>query len=218
MTYIPFEALHPEQNDALDCLERSSIVFLTGPAGTSKSHCAMHHAISLAADPDSPVKKIYLARPAVPMGRDIGFLPGTTAEKLEAYLAPLTNIRKKILEHDPKLATKIERMIEVLPLSHARGITVENAVAIIDEAQNCEGEEILAMCTRIGRGGKIIFCGDVVQSDLRYTPLREAAIDLNGLSRKQHSVGWFEFSVNACIRHPLTSVILKKAEGARWLN
>jgi phosphate starvation-inducible protein PhoH len=218
MSYLPFEALHPEQHDALDCLEGSAIAFLLGPAGTSKSHCAMHHAISLAIDQDSKIHKIYLARPAVPMGRDIGFLPGTASEKLEAFLFPLANIRKKILAHDAKLAQKVERMIEILPLSHARGLTIENSVAIIDEAQNCTGEEILAICTRIGRGGKIIFCGDVAQSDLKYSPLREAAIDLDGLSRKGMKISQFEFSIDACVRHPLVGAILNKTEGARWLE
>lgn len=215
--FLPFEALHPEQNEALEVLEKNSIIFLTGCAGTAKTFVSMHHAISLVLDPDNAVKKLYLCRTIVPMGRDMGFLPGSPKDKIAPYLHAVTAAYKKQLAHDPKLLQKIERSVEFLPTQFIRGMTM-NDVLVVDEAQNCTGEEILAICTRIGKGGKIIFCGDVAQSDLRYSPLREAAECLSGIRVKKESVAWFEFSDNACVRSGLTKAILKRAEGAAWLN
>lgn len=216
--FLPFEALHPEQNKAMETLQRNSVVFLTGPAGCAKTHTAMHYALSAVLDPDDPIKKIHLSRPAVVMGKELGFTPGDISEKLSVFLTAPVSIYKKILEHDPKQIAKVQRLIESLSIGHCRGRTIERSVLIIDEAQNCTGEEVLSLCTRVGKLGKVIFCGDAAQADLRYSPLREAAECLNGIRVKRESVGWFEFSMDACVRSGLTQAIIKKSEGAPWLN
>ncbi len=212
---LKFQPSHPEQLDALKCCQENAIAFLTGPPGTSKTYTSIHYAISTVLDANSQVQKLYLSRPAVPMGRDLGFLPGTAKEKLAPFLQAVHATYKKQLAYSPKLLQEIERAVEYLPTQFIRGQTI-NDILVVDEAQNCTGEEILAICTRIGKGGKIIFCGDISQSDLKQSPLREAAVSLSGLTRKGLSVGHFEFSPAACVRHPLISAITERADRAGW--
>jgi phosphate starvation-inducible PhoH-like protein len=200
---IRFKPKHAEQLQALEVLFENDIVFLCGPAGTAKTFLATYYALTREC-------RILLSRPNVCMGREMGFLPGEVENKLDPFLQPVFEAVEKLT------GSKDRSNLEVLPIAYARGRTVEKATLIVDEAQNMEPSEFVSIMTRIGDGGKIIFCGDSMQSDIRRSPIDRVAETFDGKHRAGKSIGRFTFSRDAIVRHPLVSMILEISEGAEW--
>jgi len=157
-----------------------------------------------------------MSRPAVTQGKEIGFIPGDIDAKMNPFLRPIINAYSKQLGYDAAKIEKIKELIEFLPTSYIRGWTFENSILIVDEAQNLRGSEIKAICTRLGKGGKIILCGDYTQSDIRKSMIEVAAADMQHLSRRGRSVGWHQFTHDAIVRDPLTAAIVEHTEHADW--
>lgn len=214
---LRFKARHPEQELALECLKKNGIAFLTGPAGTAKTHVSTWYALSQIIE--GATNKILITRPAITSGADIGFLPGTVEEKMKPFLAPITEARDKIGGKVSWMnADQIRSYFEIAPLCYIRGRTIENAILIVDEAQNLTPDDILTIATRIGENGKIIFCGDTMQNDLYggNSVLERAAKTYDGASRGGVSVGWYRFSKDAIVRSPITGLLIELSEGADW--
>jgi phosphate starvation-inducible PhoH-like protein len=199
-----FSPISGEQEQAYELCRRSTITFLTGPAGTSKSYTAMALAIDMLLESDGGITKIVLTRPAVEAcGEELGYIPGTAAQKMGPYIHPLTDILK---EYAPGNEDLIRSSLEIVPLAHMRGRTLRHCVAILDEAQNCNEEQLKMFLTRIGEGSKMIICGDPFQSDIRHSPLASLATDLKAIRGISH----FEFSEQACkARHHIIIPILE---------
>jgi phosphate starvation-inducible protein PhoH and related proteins len=152
------------QKRYVDAIDRHTIVFSIGPAGTGKTYLAMAKAVQ--ALQSKSVNRIILTRPAVEAGERLGFLPGTLSEKIDPYLRPLYDALHDMLDPDtiPKLLAA--GTIEVAPLAYMRGRTLNDAFIILDEAQNTSPEQMKMFLTRLGFGSKIVVTGDVTQIDL----------------------------------------------------
>ncbi len=152
------------QKRYVDAIDKHTVVFGIGPAGTGKTYLAMAKAVqSLQA---KQVNRIILTRPAVEAGERLGYLPGTLSEKIDPYLRPLYDALHDMLDPEtiPKLLTA--GTIEVAPLAYMRGRTLNDAFIILDEAQNTSPEQMKMFLTRLGFGSKIVVTGDVTQVDL----------------------------------------------------
>jgi phosphate starvation-inducible PhoH-like protein len=152
------------QKRYVDAIDKHTIVFGIGPAGTGKTYLAMAKAVqSLQA---KQVNRIILTRPAVEAGERLGFLPGTLYDKIDPYLRPLYDALHDML--DPESIPRLMQAgtIEVAPLAYMRGRSLNDAFIILDEAQNTTPEQMKMFLTRLGFGSKIVVTGDVTQVDL----------------------------------------------------
>jgi phosphate starvation-inducible PhoH-like protein len=152
------------QKRYVDAIDKHTIVFGIGPAGTGKTYLAMAKAVQ--ALQAKQVTRIILTRPAVEAGERLGFLPGTLSEKIDPYLRPLYDALHDMVDPDsiPRLIQA--GTIEIAPLAYMRGRTLNDAFIILDEAQNTTPEQMKMFLTRLGFNSKIVVTGDVTQVDL----------------------------------------------------
>ncbi len=152
------------QKRYVDAIDKHTVVFSIGPAGTGKTYLAMAKAVQ--ALQAKQVNRIILTRPAVEAGERLGYLPGTLSEKIDPYLRPLYDALHDMLDPEtiPKLLTA--GTIEVAPLAYMRGRSLNDAFIILDEAQNTSPEQMKMFLTRLGFGSKMVVTGDVTQIDL----------------------------------------------------
>ncbi|QKW34942.1 PhoH family protein [Actinomadura sp. NAK00032] len=152
------------QRRYVDAIDRHTIVFGIGPAGTGKTYLAMAKAVR--ALQDKQVNRIILTRPAVEAGERLGFLPGTLYEKIDPYLRPLYDALHDMVDPDSIPRLMAAGTIEVAPLAYMRGRTLNDSFIILDEAQNTSPEQMKMFLTRLGFGSKVVVTGDVTQVDL----------------------------------------------------
>ena len=152
------------QQNYVDAIDRHTIVFGIGPAGTGKTYLAMAKAVQ--ALQAKQVTRIILTRPAVEAGERLGFLPGTLFEKIDPYLRPLYDALHDMIDPDSIPRLMAAGTIEVAPLAYMRGRTLNDAFIILDEAQNTSAEQMKMFLTRLGFNSKIVVTGDVTQIDL----------------------------------------------------
>ena len=152
------------QKHYVDAIDKNTVVFGIGPAGTGKTYLAMAKAVQSLQNKE--IARIILTRPAVEAGERLGFLPGTLYEKIDPYLRPLYDALHDMVDPDsiPKLMAA--GTIEVAPLAYMRGRTLNDAFIILDEAQNTSAEQMKMFLTRLGFGSKVVVTGDTTQVDL----------------------------------------------------
>jgi phosphate starvation-inducible PhoH-like protein len=152
------------QREYVDAIDRSTIVFGIGPAGTGKTYLAMAKAVQ--ALQRKEVERIILTRPAVEAGERLGFLPGSLTDKIDPYLRPLYDALNEMM--DPEIVPRLlaAGTIEVAPLAYMRGRTLNDSFIVLDEAQNTTPEQMKMFLTRLGHGSRIVVTGDVTQIDL----------------------------------------------------
>jgi len=152
------------QKRYVDAIDKHTVVFGIGPAGTGKTYLAMAKAVQ--ALQTKQVTRIILTRPAIEAGERLGFLPGTLSDKIDPYLRPLYDALHDMVDGDsiPKLMTN--GVIEVAPLAYMRGRTLNDAFIVLDEAQNTSMEQMKMFLTRLGFGSKVVVTGDITQIDL----------------------------------------------------
>ncbi|MCB2413312.1 PhoH family protein [Demequina sp. TTPB684] len=186
-------------------IERHTVTFGIGPAGTGKTYLAMAQAV--AALQSKRVSRIILTRPAVEAGERLGFLPGTLSEKIDPYLRPLYDALHDMV--DPESIPRLIEAgtIEVAPLAYMRGRTLNDAFIILDEAQNTTREQMKMFLTRLGFGSTMVVTGDVTQVDLpggTTSGLRAARDILQGID----DIGFSELGAQDVVRHRLVSDII----------
>ncbi len=152
------------QRRYLESIRRHDLVFCTGPAGTGKTYLAVASAVAMLKA--GRARKLVLARPAVEAGEKLGFLPGDMQQKVNPYLRPLLDALNDMMPFEQVQRFMHGDIIEVVPLAFMRGRTLNDAVIILDEAQNTTRMQMLMFLTRLGRGGKMIITGDTSQTDL----------------------------------------------------
>jgi phosphate starvation-inducible PhoH-like protein len=192
------------QKSYVEQIDKNTIVFGIGPAGTGKTYLAMAKAVQ--ALQRKEVSRIILTRPAVEAGERLGFLPGTLSEKIDPYLRPLFDALHEMLDPDsvPKLIAT--GTIEVAPLAYMRGRTLNDSFIILDEAQNTTGEQMKMFLTRLGFNSKMVITGDVTQIDLP-----GGASGLTIASKVLASVDdvyFVRLTSKDVIRHPLVAKIV----------
>ena len=153
------------QKKVFEAYKEGSNLVLAGSAGTGKTFLSFYLALEDALDKETPYDKVVVIRSIVPT-RDIGFLPGTEEEKMDAYTAPYRGIAKE-LTGDPEAWTKLvqQGVVEFLSTSFIRGTTISNAIVIVDEMQNLNFHELDSVITRIGENCRFLMCGDYYQTD-----------------------------------------------------
>jgi phosphate starvation-inducible PhoH-like protein len=198
------------QKSYVEAIDKNTIVFGVGPAGTGKTYLAMAKAVQ--ALQRKEVSRIILTRPAVEAGERLGFLPGTLSEKIDPYLRPLFDALHEMLDPDsvPKLIAT--GTIEVAPLAYMRGRTLNDSFIILDEAQNTTGEQMKMFLTRLGFNSKMVITGDVTQIDLPggASGLTIATKVLDGVD----DVHFAKLSSKDVIRHPLVAKIVDAYDAA----
>ncbi len=152
------------QKRYVEAIDRHTITFGIGPAGTGKTYLAMAKAVQ--ALQAKAVNRIILTRPAVEAGERLGFLPGTLFDKIDPYLRPLYDALHDMLDPDTIPRLIAAGTIEVAPLAFMRGRSLNDSFIILDEAQNTSAEQMKMFLTRLGFGSKIVVTGDVTQVDL----------------------------------------------------
>ena len=160
----PIKSRSENQQRLIDAYEKNDMVFAVGPAGTGKTYLGI--ALAVRALKEKTAKKIILSRPAVEAGEKLGFLPGDMKEKIDPYLQPLYDALEDMLPA-VKLQDMLEKnIIQIAPLAFMRGRTLNDAVVILDEAQNTTTAQIKMFLTRMGWNTKMIITGDLTQVDL----------------------------------------------------
>ncbi|MFI8822580.1 PhoH family protein [Streptomyces sp. NPDC053431] len=197
------------QKRYVDAIDKHTIVFGIGPAGTGKTYLAMAKAVQ--ALQSKQVTRIILTRPAVEAGERLGFLPGTLYEKIDPYLRPLYDALHDMLDPDsiPKLMAN--GTIEVAPLAYMRGRTLNDAFIILDEAQNTNPEQMKMFLTRLGFDSKIVITGDITQVDLpggTKSGLRQVRDILDGVADVHFSM----LTSQDVVRHKLVGRIVDAYE------
>jgi PhoH-like ATPase len=168
------ETRNREQTFAMDLLldPKVPIVTLVGKAGSGKTLCAIAAGLSQVMEEgskESIYRKLIVSRPVQPMGRDLGYLPGTMEEKMLPWLAPIQDNLQNLLSDKETLEDYMRRgIIEIEALTYIRGRSIANAFMIIDEAQNLSVHELKTIVTRVGENTKIVFTGDIEQIDNAY--------------------------------------------------
>ena len=197
------------QRQYIQAMKRNDLVFGIGPAGTGKTYLAVVMAIN--ALKDGKVKRIILTRPAVEAGESLGFLPGDFKEKVDPYLRPLYDALHDLLGME-QTQRMIERgTIEIAPLAYMRGRTLDDAFAILDEAQNTTEAQMKMFLTRLGFGSKMVITGDRTQIDLP-KGVKSGLVRSEEILKKVKGLSFVYLEQSDIVRHPLVARIISAYE------
>jgi len=164
VTGKPIAPRSENQQLLVDAFNSDDMIFAIGPAGSGKTYMSI--ALAVRSLKNKEIRKIILSRPAVEAGEKLGFLPGDMKDKIDPYLQPLYDALQDMIPAQ-KLAEYMEQnVIQIAPLAFMRGRTLNDAVVILDEAQNTTTQQIKMFLTRMGQGTKMIITGDMTQIDL----------------------------------------------------
>ena len=205
----PISGRTPNQQLLVNTFKKNDLTFALGPAGTGKTYVAI--ALAVRALKNREVRKIILSRPAVEAGEKLGFLPGDMKDKLDPYLQPLYDALEDMIPA-AKLKEYMEgNVIQIAPLAFMRGRTLNEAVIVLDEAQNTTTHQIKMFLTRLGMGSKMIITGDVTQIDLPRTT-QSGLVQALGILRGVPGIGRVEFDKKDIVRHKLVQRIVEAYE------
>lgn len=205
----PIKSRSEKQQQLIDAYHQSDMIFAIGPAGTGKTYLSI--ALAVRALKEKQAKKIILSRPAVEAGEKLGFLPGDMKDKIDPYLQPLYDSLQDMIPA-VKLQDMLEKnIIQIAPLAFMRGRTLNDAVVILDEAQNTTPAQIRMFLTRMGWNTKMIVTGDLTQIDLpkhQKSGLKEAVEILHNIE----GISVVELGQKDIVRHKLVTHIVHAYE------
>ena len=197
------------QRRLVEAWQTNDMLFAVGPAGSGKTYTAI--ALAVRALKNKEIKKIILSRPAVEAGEKLGFLPGDMKDKIDPYLQPLYDAREEMIPPAKLQEYMQANVIQIAPLAFMRGRTLNDAVVILDEAQNTTTAQIKMFLTRMGWNTKMIVTGDRTQIDLPRSPpsgLIEAIRILRGIP----GIAFIEMNKGDIVRHKLVTRIVEAYE------
>ncbi len=205
----PILARTENQKKLVDAFEKNDMLFAIGPAGSGKTYTAI--ALAVRALKNKEIKKIILSRPAVEAGEKLGFLPGDMKDKIDPYLQPLYDALEDMIPM-AKLKDYMEnKVIQIAPLAFMRGRTLNDAVIILDEAQNTTTHQIKMFLTRMGLNAKMIITGDVTQIDL--PPSQQSGLlHAMNILKNVEGIAKIEFNKKDIVRHKLVQRIVEAYE------
>lgn len=199
------------QKEYVEAIDRNTVTFGIGPAGTGKTYLAMAKAVQ--ALQARQVNRIVLTRPAVEAGERLGFLPGSLSEKIDPYLRPLYDALHDMVDPDSIPRLMEAGTIEVAPLAYMRGRTLNDSFIILDEAQNTSAEQMKMFLTRLGFGSKVVVTGDVTQVDLPSGTTSGLRV-VESILADVDDVAFCRLSSSDVVRHRLVGDIIDAY--ARW--
>lgn len=189
--------------------EKNDMIFAIGPAGSGKTYTAI--ALAVRALKNKEIKKIILSRPAVEAGEKLGFLPGDMKEKIDPYLQPLYDALEDMIPA-AKLKEYMElNVIQIAPLAFMRGRTLNDAVVILDEAQNTTPQQIKMFLTRMGMNTKMIVTGDMTQIDLPASQT-SGLVQAIKILKNVKGISFIELNKKDIVRHKLVTQIVEAYE------
>lgn len=205
----PIAPRNANQARMVKSFAENDLTFALGPAGTGKTYIAI--ALAVRALKNKQCRKIILSRPAVEAGEKLGFLPGDMKDKIDPYLQPLYDALEDMLPA-LKLKEYLEaETIQIAPLAFMRGRTLNDAVIILDEAQNTTRHQMKMFLTRLGMNGKMIITGDTTQIDLPRT-IQSGLLQALHVLRGVKGIGKIEYEKKDIVRHPLVQRIVDAYE------
>lgn len=202
-TLKTIEPLTENQKLSFQAYNQGKNMMLHGIAGTGKSFISIYLALDEILNKDSDYKKLILVRSVVPT-RDMGFLPGSQKEKAKVYEAPYYAICTELFGRgDAYEYLKSKNIVDFISTSFIRGVTINDAIIVVDEIANCTLHELDSVITRVGRNCKIIFCGDFRQSDFIRDNDRNGLHDFMKIIQRMKSFTFIDFNENDIVRSSL---------------
>ena len=200
-----FSAKNEKQQELIDLIKKKEITIVSGPSGTGKTYVTLATALSLL----GPIyKKVVLVKSVTTLpGEEIGFLKGGMEQKMEPFVMSYVWNIDKICGQGSALSLMNKKIVEVLPLAFIRGLSIDNSIVIIDEAQNIDTHTFKTMMTRIGEDSKYIFLGDVEQID-RKKKSESCLQKVMDIFKDSPIMGTIEFTDEDCVRNPIIPKIL----------
>lgn len=206
------EPITKRQIQTFDEYKKGQNLQLIGSAGTGKTFVSLYLALEQILNTRSPYKKIILVRSVVPT-REMGFLPGSMKEKIKIYESPYHGICSELFHRDDAYEIlKQKNLLEFTSTSFVRGMTFKNAIVIVDEFSNCNYHELDSIITRIGTNSKIIFSGDIKQSDLTNDYDKRGILKFISILQKMKSFSTLEFMPEDIVRSGLVKEYLLTKE------
>ena len=205
----PITARSENQRRMVEAYDTHALIFAIGPAGSGKTYTGI--ALAVRALKNKEIKKIILCRPAVEAGEKLGFLPGDMKEKIDPYLQPLYDALEEMIPPG-KLRDYLEtNIIQIAPLAFMRGRTLNDAVVILDEAQNTTTSQIKMFLTRMGTNTKMIVTGDRTQIDLPPSQ-RSGLVEATRILAGVPGIAFIELNQKDIVRHKLVTRIVEAYE------
>ena len=205
VTGKPITARSQNQQRLVKAYQESDMIFTVGPAGSGKTYTSI--ALAVRALKNKEIRKIILSRPAVEAGEKLGFLPGDMKDKIDPYLQPLYDALEDMIPTQKLHEMMEQNIIQIAPLAFMRGRALNDAVVVLDEAQNTTSAQIKMFLTRMGINTKMIITGDMTQNDLPKgvrSGLREACEILKGIE----GISFIEMNEKDIVRHRLVTRIV----------
>ena len=208
---LTFQPITENQTLTCDAYKNDKHLLLHGIAGTGKTFLSLYLALEDVLDPSTVYDDVFIVRSVVST-RDIGFLPGDEQEKVSIYEAPYRSICRELFGiKDSYDSLKQQNNVKFMSTSFIRGITINNAVIIVDECQNLNFHELDTIVTRVGQDSKIIFCGDYTQTDLTRDNDKRGIINFMKILKSIPEFETVEFGIDDIVRSDfLKSYIIAK--------
>jgi phosphate starvation-inducible PhoH-like protein/PhoH-like ATPase len=208
---LTFQPITDNQKKTYESYKQNKHLLLHGIAGTGKTFLSLYLALEEVLDPTTVYEDIFIVRSVVST-RDIGFLPGDEQEKVSIYEAPYRSICRELFGiKDSYDALKQQNNVKFMSTSFIRGITINNAIVIVDECQNLNFHELDSIITRIGKNSKIIFCGDYTQTDLTRENDKKGILNFMKILKSLSEFETVEFMIDDIVRSDfLKSYIIEK--------
>ena len=209
VTGKPITARSENQRRLVDDYNNNDMLFAVGPAGTGKTYTSI--ALAVRALKNKEVRRIILSRPAVEAGEKLGFLPGDMKEKIDPYLQPLYDALQDMIPAQKLQEYMVLQTIQIAPLAFMRGRTLNDAVVILDEAQNTTSQQIKMFLTRMGSNTKMIITGDVTQIDLPRN-VKSGLLEAMEVLHDVKGISFVMMTDKDIVRHKLVTKIVNAYE------
>ena len=202
----PITARSENQQRLVRAYEENDMIFAIGPAGSGKTYTSI--ALAVKSLKNKEIRRIILSRPAVEAGEKLGFLPGDMKEKIDPYLQPLYDALQDMLPTQKLQEMMEQNVIQIAPLAFMRGRTLNDAVVILDEAQNTTAAQIKMFLTRMGTNTKMIITGDMTQIDLPPS-VRSGLLDAVVILKDVKGIAFIRMDKKDIVRHKLVTRIVE---------
>lgn len=202
----PITARSENQLKLVKAYDENDMIFAIGPAGSGKTYTSI--ALAVRALKNKEIRKIILSRPAVEAGEKLGFLPGDMKDKIDPYLQPLYDALQDMFPPAKLQELMEQNIIQIAPLAFMRGRTLNDAVVILDEAQNTTPAQIKMFLTRMGMNTKMIITGDMTQIDLPASQ-RSGLAEALKILKNIKGIAIIEMNKKDIVRHKLVTKIVE---------